>query len=72
MTFGTETHEDEAHTQLDHYTDAGGTIIDTADVYSGNESENIVGRWLGMKPPSFLETLVVATKGRFQSGTARM
>jgi aryl-alcohol dehydrogenase-like predicted oxidoreductase len=67
MTFGAETPEDEAHRQLDHYVEVGGTLIDTADVYSDNGSEKIVGRWIGSKPPSFLETLVVATKGRFQS-----
>lgn len=69
MTFGTETPEDEAHKQLDHYVGAGGTIIDTADVYSGNESESIVGRWIASKPSSLLDTLVLATKGRFQSGS---
>ena len=32
--------------QLDAFVDAGGNLIDTADVYSTGTSEEIVGRWL--------------------------
>ena len=45
MTFGVETDETVAHRQLDTYVDAGGTFIDTADVYGDGESERIIGRW---------------------------
>ena len=34
MTFGTETDEQVAHQQLDRFVEAGGTLVDTADVYS--------------------------------------
>ena len=34
MTFGTETDEVGAHQQLDQFTGAGGTLVDTADVYA--------------------------------------
>src|SRR5690242_9989210 len=54
MTFGAETGEPEAHQQLDWFAGAGGTLVDTADVYAAGRSEDIIGRWL-----------VLATKGRF-------
>ena len=62
MTFGVETDEDEAVRQLDAFVAAGGTMIDTADVYGGGESERIVGRWLADRGH---DHLVIATKGRF-------
>ena len=31
---------------LDIFTDAGGNVIDTARVYSGGKSEEVIGRWL--------------------------
>jgi len=33
MTFGAETDEAGAHAQLDCFLEAGGTMVDTADVY---------------------------------------
>ena len=33
MTFGEETDEPVAHQQLDRFAEAGGTLVDTADVY---------------------------------------
>jgi len=62
MTFGAETDEPEAHAQLDAFVAAGGTLIDTADVYGGGESERMIGRWLADRGAG--DTLV-ATKGRF-------
>ena len=46
MTFGTETDEDGAHAQLDRFLEAGGNLVDTADVYTRGASEEIIGRWL--------------------------
>ena len=66
MTFGAETDEDGAHAQLDQFAEAGGTFIDTADVYSSGTSEEIVGRWLGKSDAR--DQMVVATKGRFPMG----
>lgn len=63
MTFGVETQQDVAHRQLDVYVEAGGTFIDTADVYGNGESELIIGRWA--KKRGGLDDLIVATKGRF-------
>lgn len=62
MTFGDETPPDVAVEQLDLFIDAGGTLIDTADVYGDGESERIIGRWLRQRRPS---EVVLATKGRF-------
>jgi aryl-alcohol dehydrogenase-like predicted oxidoreductase len=65
MTFGAETSELDAHTQLDQFVRAGGTLVDTADVYSSGASEEIIGRWLASRPADVTERVVLATKGRF-------
>jgi aryl-alcohol dehydrogenase-like predicted oxidoreductase len=66
MTFGNETDEAGAHQQLDRYVEAGGTLIDTADVYTAGVSEQIVGTWLAKS--SARDNVVLATKGRFPTG----
>ena len=65
MTFGTETDEAGAYEQLDVFLEAGGTFVDTADVYSGGVSEEIIGRWYGARPADVTDRVVLATKGRF-------
>jgi len=65
MTFGDESDEKVAHAQLDMFAEAGGTFVDTADVYSAGESERIIGRWLASRPAGVTEPVVLATKGRF-------
>jgi aryl-alcohol dehydrogenase-like predicted oxidoreductase len=67
MTFGSETDEQGSHEQLDTFIDAGGTLIDTADVYSSTESEAIIGRWLAQRSGA-RRHIVLATKGRFPVG----
>lgn len=59
---------------LDAFVDAGGTMIDTADVYSawvpghqGGESEALIGRWL-KRDPSKRDRVVIATKVGFMAG----
>ena len=59
---------------LDAFVDAGGTMIDTADVYSawapghkGGESEALIGRWL-KRDPAKRDRLVIATKVGFLDG----
>jgi len=61
---------------LDAFVDAGGTMIDTADVYSawvpghsGGESERVIGRWL-KRDPSNRDKVVIATKVGFFEGLA--
>jgi aryl-alcohol dehydrogenase (NADP+) len=65
MTFGSEADEQASHTQLDRFVEAGGTLVDTADVYSGGRSEQIIGRWFASRPAEITERVVLATKGRF-------
>src|SRR6266851_2981877 len=65
MTFGVETDEQGAHRQLDRFVEAGGTLVDTADVYGDGRSEEIIGRWFASRPAQVTEPVVLATKGRF-------
>ena len=59
---------------LDSFVDCGGSMIDTADVYSawvpghsGGESERVIGSWL-KQDPSKRDKVVIATKvGFFES-----
>jgi aryl-alcohol dehydrogenase-like predicted oxidoreductase len=64
MTFGAETDEREAWAQLDRFVDAGGDLVDTADVYADGAAERIVGAWIRARDPS----VVVVTKSRFRAG----
>lgn len=68
MTFGTETDEKTSHAQLDRFVEAGGTLVDTADVYSAGTSEEIIGSWLASRPSEVREHVVLASKGRFPMG----
>jgi aryl-alcohol dehydrogenase-like predicted oxidoreductase len=62
MTLGREATEAESVAMLDRFIDAGGTFIDTADVYSQGVSEEILGRWLKTRDR---DDLVIATKVRW-------
>ncbi|OJF11164.1 aldo/keto reductase [Couchioplanes caeruleus subsp. caeruleus] len=64
MTFGQEADEHASHAILDAFVEAGGTLIDTADVYGDGRSEEIIGRWLKARP-ELRDRLVIATKARF-------
>ena len=68
MTFGAETDEGGAHAQLDAFVEAGGDLVDTADVYTAGVSEEIIGRWLAARPGDVTDRVVLATKGRFPTG----
>jgi aryl-alcohol dehydrogenase-like predicted oxidoreductase len=59
MTFGRESDEQTSYRVLDRFVDAGGTFIDTADIYSTGESEAILGRWLKTRSR---DDFVIATK----------
>ena len=67
MTFGAEADETTSHAIIDSFVEHGGTFIDTADVYSAGESEQIVGRWLASHREQAKQA-VLATKGRFPMG----
>ena len=74
--FGWTADEPTSFSILDAFVDAGGTMIDTADVYSawvpghqGGESETVIGRWL-KRNPAKREKVVIATKVGFMAGLA--
>ncbi len=67
MTFGAEADEETSHRILERYLDAGGNLVDTADVYGSGTSETIIGRWLA-RNPGRRDDVVLATKGRFPMG----
>ena len=76
MSWGAETDADEAASQLVAFVEAGGTLVDTADIYSSGESERILGGLLGDLVPR--DEIVVATKavarrtdGPFGGGASR-
>jgi aryl-alcohol dehydrogenase-like predicted oxidoreductase len=64
MTFGSESDESVSHAQLDRFVEQGGTLVDTANVYSAGASEEIIGRWFAARP-GVRDQVVLATKGRF-------
>jgi aryl-alcohol dehydrogenase-like predicted oxidoreductase len=66
--FGWTADEETSFRILDAFVDAGGNMIDTADVYSawvpghqGGESETVIGRWL-KRDPAKRDRVVIATK----------
>lgn len=76
MSWGTVTDADEAANQLLAFVDAGGTFVDTADVYADGEAERILGSLLADVVPR--DDIVVATKavartgdGPFDGGASR-
>ncbi len=65
MTFGAESDVATSHQLLDTFLEAGGTLVDTADVYSAGVSEEIIGSWFADRPRDVTDRVVLATKGRF-------
>lgn len=68
MTFGGQTGEADARKIMDRFTEEGGMFFDTANVYTGGKSEDILGNWLH---DHHRDDYVVATKVRFQSGDSK-
>lgn len=66
MTFGRESSEEMSFQMLDHFAEAGGNFIDTANVYSQGISEEILGRWFNGKRR---DDFIIATKVRFSMGS---
>lgn len=67
MTFGAESDEETSGAIMTRFVEAGGTLVDSADVYSAGVSEEIIGRWLAQHPTD-ARGIVLATKGRFPMG----
>ncbi|RJS93700.1 aldo/keto reductase [Salinisphaera sp. Q1T1-3] len=68
MYFGNETPEAEAFDIMDTFVEAGGTLIDTADVYVGGMAEQVIGRWFADRPREITDHVVLATKARYPMG----
>ncbi|RAJ46259.1 aryl-alcohol dehydrogenase-like predicted oxidoreductase [Kitasatospora sp. SolWspMP-SS2h] len=69
LTWGRDTDEHEAAEQLKAFVDAGGTLVDTADVYADGGAEYLLSRLTdGLVPRS---ELVIATKAGALPGTRR-
>jgi aryl-alcohol dehydrogenase-like predicted oxidoreductase len=60
LTWGRDTDEHDAAEQLKAFWEAGGTLVDTADVYGGGDSEYLLGRLVERLIPR--RDLVIATK----------
>ncbi|MGW6456984.1 aldo/keto reductase [Streptomyces sp. NPDC055078] len=60
LTWGRDTDEHDAADQLKAFWEAGGTLVDTADVYGGGDSEYLLGRLVERLVPR--RDLVIATK----------
>ncbi|MEU9132466.1 aldo/keto reductase [Kitasatospora sp. NPDC048540] len=69
MTWGRDTDEHEAAEQLKVFVDAGGTLIDTADVYADGGAEYLISRLTDSLVPR--SELVIATKAGSVPGTDR-
>ena len=74
--FGWTADEAASFAILDAFVDAGGTMIDTADVYTawvaghvGGESETVIGNWL-RRDPAKRDKVQIATKVGFMAGLA--
>jgi aryl-alcohol dehydrogenase (NADP+) len=68
MTFGAETDEATSHRIMDHFVEAGGVLIDTADIYGKGASESIVGSWIARKN-SVADSVMITTKARMSTGS---
>ncbi|GJD96143.1 aldo/keto reductase [Methylobacterium iners] len=69
MTFGTPRwglDEEGSRAVFDRYTELGGNFVDTADVYSGGRSEEMVGAFVAAR--GLRDRTVIATKSGFATG----
>jgi aryl-alcohol dehydrogenase-like predicted oxidoreductase len=71
MYFGTSTDKATSYRLLDHYIEAGGNFLDTANIYArwvsgyvGGESETLLGRW--MKERKNRQQMFIASKVGFE------
>src|ERR1700761_7746578 len=69
MTFGTArwgSTEDGSRAVFDAYVEAGGNFADTADVYSGGRSEEMLGRFIAER--GLRDQIIIASKAGFATG----
>ncbi len=70
MTFGTQrwgANDDQSFEIFKHYYELQGNFIDTADVYSGGNSERLIGEFVSKM--NIRDEMVIATKAGFGTGT---
>jgi aryl-alcohol dehydrogenase-like predicted oxidoreductase len=60
MTWGRDTDPDDAAEQLKFYLEAGGTLLDTADVYGDGDAESVIGSLLDHLVPR--DEVLISTK----------
>lgn len=76
--FGWTSSAEESFAVLDRFVDAGGTVIDTADMYSqwapghsGGESESVIGAWLARRGRrDDVQIITKVAKGQARPGLA--
>lgn len=68
MTWGRDTDEYEARDQFALFTEAGGTLFDTADVYAGGAAEELLGSLVGAAGVRDEVTIVTKAGGRRAAG----
>jgi aryl-alcohol dehydrogenase-like predicted oxidoreductase len=69
MTFGTArwgSGEQASRAVFNAYVDAGGNFVDTADVYAGGRSEELLGSFIAER--GLRDSIVLATKSGFAAG----
>ncbi|HEX5542648.1 MAG TPA: aldo/keto reductase [Micromonospora sp.] len=69
MTWGRDTDADDAAAQMKSFLDAGGNLIDTADVYGDGDAETVIGSLFGTLVHR--EDLLIATKAGLRPGSTR-
>jgi aryl-alcohol dehydrogenase-like predicted oxidoreductase len=69
MTWGLDTDPDDAGAQLKLFAEAGGTLIDTADVYADGEAQAVLGKLLGSLVPR--DELLIVAKAGMRGGPRR-
>ena len=69
MTWGRDTDPDDAAEQLKFYLEAGGTLLDTADVYGDGDAESVIGSLLDHLVPR--DEVLIATKAGLTPGGFR-
>ena len=70
MTWGRDTDADDAAAQLKTFRDAGGTLLDTADVYADGEAESVIGALVGRLVPRDGDALSCGTCSSDRSAEA--
>ena len=69
MTWGLDTDPDDAGAQLKAFADAGGTLVDTADVYAAGEAEAVLGTLLDAMVPR--DDLIIIAKAGLRARAGR-